>query len=380
MKKILLLALILLMLIAGGCWDWRILEDLSIIFGMGIDPVADDPQMFEITFVNPVFNPDAEEKRTTKTVRGYSLQQTLFNLQHQKDQQPALGKVAVIVFSEEMARGDGMQRFMTQFDQLRENSPMAWICIVREASAQKVLNLNLPEQPRAAVFLADLLSQNYSEGRTPKSIASRYWTRLVTPGITPLIPLIELSGPEGEEPNGILLAGLAVMDDAGRMRGSLSDSETLIYKMLAGEILRSRFYTQIDFRDQENRVVTAFIRKSSSRVQTEIKGDKAVIDIQAEIILSGLTADLILDSVLSEAVFRELEAALARDIQGNMLRVIKKTQEWESDIFGFGQLVRVQHSKWFDGRDWGGEYSESDIHVQVAVQIKRNGSMTRLTR
>ncbi len=380
MKKVITLALIVVMMVPIGCWDWRIIDDLAIIFGMGIDPVEDEPQMFEITFVNPVFNPDAGEKRTARTIRGYSLQQSLFNLQCQKVQQPVLGKVAVIVFSEEVARSNGMQRFLMEFEQIRDNNPMAWVCMIRGSAAQKILNLSLPGQPRAAVFLMELFNQNYAEGRIPQVTAANYWIRTHTPGITPVVPVVEPGGPEGEEPSGILLAGLAVIDEAGRMRGSLSDTETVLFMMLTSDMMRGRFYTQIDFKDQENRVVTAFIHKSSSSVNAKIKGDKAVIEIKAEIVLNGLNTDLMLESVLSEDVFRELEKALARDIQGNMRRMIKKTQEWESDIIGFGQLVRAQHPQWFKQKNWGREYSESDIRVNVAVQIKRMGTMTNPTR
>ncbi|MEW5786070.1 MAG: Ger(x)C family spore germination protein [Bacillota bacterium] len=381
MKKVTALFLILVILLfAGGCWDWRIIDDLAIIFGMGIDPVENEPEMLQITFVNPVFNPKAQEKSITRTLRGRSLQQTLFNLQHQKGEQPVLGTVAVIIFSEDAARGNGMQRTLMQFDQIRDNSPLAWLCIVREAAAQKVLNLNLPDEPRPAIFLADLLKQNYAEGRIPQITASTYWIKTYTPGITPVIPVIALAGPEGEEPNGILLAGLAVIDEAGRMRGSLSDTETLIYMMLAGDMLRGRFYTQIDFPDQTNLVITAFIEKSSSSVKTKIVDGNAVIEIKADLVLNGMNADLAQENILREDVFRELEESLARDIEGNMRRVIKKTQEWESDIFGFGQLVRAQNPQWFKEISWAREYSESDIRVEAAVKIKRLGTLANPTR
>jgi spore germination protein KC len=374
-KIILILSLILLLVVAGGCWDWRIIDDLSIVFGMGIDPVEDEPEMLEITFVHPIFNPQSGETRVARTVRGYSLQQALFNLQYQTDQQPVLGKLVVIVFSEEAARSDGMRRILMEFDQIRDNNPMAWVCMVRGVDAQKVLTMDLPEQPRAAVFLSDLFNQNSSEGRIPQITVASCWIRIHTPGVTPVIPVVELAGPEGEEPNGILLAGLAVIDEAGRMKGTLSDTETLLYMMLTGDMQRGRFDTQIDFLGQEKRVITAFIQKSSSRVQTKIQDDKAAIEIKTEIILNGLNADLMTKNVLQKDLFRELEIALARDIQGNMLRLLEKTRQWESDIFGFGQFVRAQNPRWFEGKNWGREYSESDIRIEVKVQIKRMGTL-----
>ena len=375
MKKTAAVFLLLSLFWLGGCWDWRIIDQQAIMFGLGIDPVEMDTDMFLFTFVNPTFTPDAEDVRVINTVTGFSLDQAVMNLQHQKDQRPALGKVSIIVFSEETAREGGLHKILRQWDQLREKNPNALLCIIRGASALEVFILKIPQQPRVAIFLTDLLEQNIMNGRAPRITASNYWFQYHTRGITPVVPIIELTG-EDEEKTGILLAGLAVLDDQGTMQGSLSDTETIMYMLLTNNLQRGRIYTRIDFAEQKDRRVTVFIQKNTAKVNTEIINDNPVINIKMEINIDGLDADLYLDTHLRDEVFSGLEQALAQDIQGNMQRVLKKTQGWESDIMGLGQHVRVQNPQWFQGQDWPKKYGESDIHVEVSVKIKRMMNIT----
>ncbi len=362
------------MLSCSGCWDWRIIDELAVILGIGVDMVEEEPEQFLITFVNPIFEEEAEVVRNLTSVRGYSLAQALINLQHQRQQQPVLGKVDVIVFSEEAAQNGAMHQILRQFDQIRDKNPTTWICIVRGATAQDVINLSPPEQPRTAVLLGNMLRHNFSEGRIPEVSALTYWTIFNTRGITPVIPVIELTGMD-EEQTGILLAGLAIIDEGGRLKGYLSDTETLMYMLITDNILRGRFSTRVDFGEQENRILTGFVQSNSTSVKSRIVQDKAVINIKTDIILTGINVDLLLDSHLNEDVFRELEQALARDFQGNMLQVLRISQACEADFVGLGQHVRVQHPEWFRGKDWGREFGQSTINVEVSVTIKRFGSL-----
>lgn len=373
-KKAVTVLSLLAVLSCSGCWDWRIIDELAVIFGIGIDMVEEEPEQFLFTFVNPIFEEEAEEVRNITSVRGYSLAQALINLQHQEQQQPVLGKVDVIIFSEEAAQSGAMHQIMRQYDQIRDKNPRASICIVRGTSAQDVINLSPPEQPRTAVLLGNMLRHNFSEGRMPEVSALTYWTIFNTRGITPVIPVIELTG-MGEEQTGILLAGLAIIDEDGRLKGYLSDTETLMYMLLTSNILRGRFHTRIDYREQENRILTGFVQSNSTGVQSRIVQDKAVINIKTDIILTGINVDLLLDSHLKENVFRELEQALARDIQGNMLQVLRISQACEADFVGLGQHVRVKHPEWFRGKNWTREFGQSTINLEVSVTIKRFNSL-----
>jgi spore germination protein KC len=372
-KKLIIVLFLLGMLMTAGCWDWRIVDELAIIFGIAVDvPKEDD--LFQLTFVYPIFAQEAEEAKVSTTIQGYSLQQALINLQHQSEQRPVLGRVNVFIFSEEAAQSGHMHQILRQYDQIRDNNPNAYICVVRGSTAQEVLNLELPQQPRVAVFLGNMFMDNNKEGRLPAIFATTYWTQYHTAGVSPVLPVIELVGPEGEK-NGVRLEGLAVIDAKGVMKGYLSDTETIMYMLLTGNIQRGQLYTQVDVQDEEKKNVTAFIQDSSVKIKSKIIDDRIVLHLQAVIDLDGVSIDLDEGTVLKAGVVQDLEMALARDIQGNMRRVLRKTQNWEADIVGLGQFARSQQAPWFKGKEWEKEFGKSDIQVEVKVRVKRMGTL-----
>jgi len=95
--------------------------------------------------------------------------------------------------------------------------------------------------------------------------------------------------------------------------------------------------------------------------------------------LDEVSIDLEERGGLQKQVVAELEKLLARDIQGNMRRVLTKTQNFNSDIVGLGQYVRSQQSKWFKDKDWAQEFANSDIEVEVKVLVKRIGNLINPT-
>ena len=373
MKILAVILLITGLLFTSGCWDYQIIDDLAIAFGMGIDQKDSDPEKVVVTFNNPAFVLEAEEQVVKTTVAGYSIKQALVSAQLQLDKELVLGKLSTLVFSEETALNGNMHRTLQHLEQIRDVDPSAFICITRGTSAQHVLNLTPPEQPRVAVYLADMLNMNYIEGRIPRSFLFRYWFNFNSPEISPVIPIVELANDE-EKTNRVTLTGLAAINQDGRMVGNLTDTEMLIFKFLKDDILRGRYYTHIYYKG-ENRLVTSNIKNITRKIKSSIVNHKPVIDVKIGMDLDITDIDLPLEDKYEEEVFRGLEQALSRDFQGNMQKVIKKTQEWETDIVGLGQFVRIQNPRWFREINWKEEYRESDINIQTSIRVEKLGTI-----
>jgi Ger(x)C family germination protein len=375
MRKFITALLLLSLAFSPGCWDLRILEELALIFGIGVDMgQAQDTTQF--TFVHPLFAQEAQDVRITKTITAYSLQQALINLQHQTDELPVVGKVSTFIFSEEVARNGNMHSILTEFDQLRDNNPNAWVCIVRGSEAKEVMNLNIAPQARISIFLTDMFTENQRNGRIPRSDVTTYWTRHYTSGISPVVPVIELTG-TGSEKTGVLLAGVGAIDSSGKLKGFLNDAETSMYLLLTKNAMRGRFHTNVDLGQRRNSPVSAFVQRVSVKTKTAMVNDMPLINVKAEIDINDLYVGLGTNAVPSDQDLRQLETSLARDLQGNMLRIIKKTQQWETDIVGFGQHMRANHYDWFQKNNWESEFRKCQITVEVKVNIQRAGSLIK---
>jgi len=372
MKKILLLLLCGALIFIGGCWDQFIIEELALAFAMGVDHDPDDPDLLTLTMTNPTFSETAEHSTKKIIAQGYTLTSAFLNMQRQRDRFLVLGQVNTLVFSEETARSGLMHKIMQEVDQQRDMNPNARVVIVRGAKAQEVVYLEPGEETRVAVFLENLLDRNYNAGAMIKQTASRYWFQSSTAGIDPMIPIIEVSGHE-DDINSLVIVGLATFDSEGRMIGDITDMETIHVMMLTGQTRRGRFATKLNV-EGRLRNTSVFIKGVKNQFNTSIVNDSPRIAISMEIDIDVNNVDWDTD-ILEGEVQSILENALAQDIQGNALEMIRKTQVWGTDILGLGQYVRIQNPKWFRGRDWHEDYKQSHITLEVKVNIKRIGTL-----
>ena len=372
-RKLVVLSLCVLMTLASGCWDVRVVDDLALAFAMGVDAVEENPELISITMTNPTFSPAAEDTTAKTTVQGYNLSNVFVNAQRQRDRVLVLGQVSSIVFSEEVARNGRMDQLMKDVDQQRDMNPNTAIVIVRGSDAQEVIHLEPPEETRVAVYLANLLERNNQWGLLPEVTAADYWIKNDTSGVNPVVPIIEITGHEDDK-KGILIVGLAAIDSQGKMVGTIKDSEIIHYLLLNREPRRSRFSTKVDVEDQKNRPATMYVKNVKRGVKAQIVNDKPEISITLEVHLDIIDVEVNIDT-LEEDIFSVLESQLAKDIQRNALAMLSRTQDWKSDIVGLGRFVRVSHPQWFMGRDWDEDYKNAKISLDVKVEIKRIGTL-----
>lgn len=372
-RKLLVIGLCALLTLCSGCWDVRVVDDLALAFALGIDTVPDNPELIAITMTNPAFSPKAETSTAKTTVHGYNLINVFVNAQRQRDRVLVLGQVNAIVFSEEIARNGKMNRVLEDVDQQRDMNPNTMVVVVRESLARDVLQMEPPEETRVAVYLSRLLERNFEFGLVPEVTAADFWFRLSTAGIDPAVPVIEITGHEDEK-KGILIVGVAAFDSTGKMKGIIGDSEIIHYLLLTRQPRRSRFSTKVDVGEQKSRPVSMYVKNVQRRIQTEFEDGRLAIKIFLGIDLDIIDIEADMDT-LDEASIQELQTRLARDIQGNALDMLKKTQKWQSDPVGLGRFVRVSHPHWFRGKDWGEEYSKAKIELEVNVTLHRIGTL-----
>jgi len=372
MKKVVLILLCFSLTFLGGCWDQLIVEELALVLSMGFDPDPEDPELFLMTVTNPAFSETAIEETKKLSAKGYSLSNGFYNMQRQRDRLLVLGQVSTLIFSEEAAKNGLLNQILHEVDQQRDMNPNADILVVRGTTAQEVVQLEPVEEARVAVYLSNVLDRNCNNGLVPRISASGYWFRYSTAGLDPVVPVIELIGP-GEQKNGVALAGLAAFDSQGKMKGVISDHQVVHFMMLTGQNRRGRFTTKLEI-DGKHRDTSMYIKDVSTKIKSQVQDGSARIAISMEVDVDIINVRWDVN-VVEEEADKKLESILARDIQGNALDMIRQSQAWGSDILGLGQYVRIQNPQWFRGKDWGKEYKNSDITLEVKVNVKRIGTL-----
>lgn len=371
-----LLAILLcsLLLLAGGCWDLLLIEDLAMVIAIGFDVDPDDPNMMLVTMTSPTLSEEKKEPMVTVSVKAETIEQALHNVQRQSEDILVLGQTNVLVFCEEFARSGKLIEVMNQLSQLRDINANAKIVVVKGARAQNVLQLASPLETRAAVFLGDLLERNNFTGMINKATVSEYWRKHYILGIDPVVTLIDFVGYEDKK-EGYRVVGMGLFNSAGEMTGMLTDEEAITYNILTGEAPRRRFTSKVKV-DDRNRNVSGLIEQSKVKIKTRLKDSKPCIDISVDLAVDGLDIDWD-GNVLDAKVIDKFAKLLARDFQGNIQEMLEKSQKVKADFIGVGRHVRVQHSKWFEGKDWAEEYKNCDISVTVKVKVRRVGTLVK---
>jgi spore germination protein KC len=344
---------------------------MVIAIGFDVDP--ENPDLMVVTMTSPTLSEEKKEPMATVTVKAESIDQALHNVQRQSEDILVLGQTNVLVFCEEFARSGRLSEVMSQLSQLRDINANAKVVVVKGATAQNVLQLSCPVEPRAAVYLVDLLERNHFTGMINQATVSEYWRKHYTLGIDPVVALIDITGHEDEK-EGFRVAGAGLFNSAGKMTGTLTDEEVISYNIITGDAPRRRFITKVKISGHK-RNVSGLIERSKVKIKTKIK-DKPSIDVRMELIVDGLDADWDAN-VLDPKVTDKLAKLLAKDFQGNIQELFEKSQKVQADFAGLGRHVRVQHSEWFNGKDWAEEYKDADISVSVKVTVRRIGTMVK---
>ncbi|GAA0302295.1 Ger(x)C family germination protein [Gracilibacillus halotolerans] len=395
MKKITFLALFIVFL--TGCWDQYELEDRANILGIAID-VADEEDMEDVTPVTHKKGefPDTDEKELIKVTAqialpgkiklgpeggegesssknawtietvGYTVNDTMANLQQQLAERLYLGHVQIIIISEEIAKKDlsEINDFFRRNPEVRRTS---WM-VVNEGDAKKVLEASPPVETVPSLYLSETLNNAVRFGKLPPEYLGKFWIDLTTDGIDAALPSVKV-----KDNDRILVDGMSYFH-GNSMAGKFSPVEVGIYMSMKDRSPGGYTYA-VKLPDEEG----VYMVKPESKkggISVKVVDGKPIAELHMEVnaAIEEETKVKNLDKHKVEDVEKEAEKK-AKDL-GEQL--IKKLQDEESDIFGLGAKIRSKHRNYWNEQiqtieKWREVYKDMDITVDFTVNIKRTG-------
>ena len=118
-------------------------------------------------------------------------------------------------------------------------------------------------------------------------------------------------------------------------------------------------------------------RVTSSKTKVTAKETNGTPKFHIKIKTEGYleSTDCLID-FKKESAFEGIEKAINNNMEEEIMRFINKSrEEYNADIFGFGELLREQDYKNFKkyGADWDQGFAKSDIKITFASEVKRTG-------
>ncbi|HHW09865.1 MAG TPA: Ger(x)C family spore germination protein [Firmicutes bacterium] len=166
--------------------------------------------------------------------------------------------------------------------------------------------------------------------------------------------------------------GLAVFK-GDRMVGELNGNESLAYRLLTGTLAEG--VLTVAEPQNPKRLITVNLKPGRPpAIKTFFQDQIAVVqvDLLLEVNVDSITSGDDLEQ--SEAVHR-IEEAVKLSLEAWLAAVVRKTQDWGTDIFGFGEHFRRHYASWqdWDNAGWSDKFKTADIRINLRVMMRRPG-------
>lgn len=400
-----LLGLLLLLPLLAGCWNRVEIEQGAYVLAVGIDEGKSGLYAITVMIAKPgaLAGKDGGDSHQPPvlitTVEAPSLAGAQIILHGYVGREVLYYHAQAIFVHESLARERGLPFLdgLLRFRQMRET---AFVVVTREPAAEVMKKLK-PELDKNPIQYLELLTYHHrNTASLPATSQVSAVAALLNVGYAqPLTYYAAAVDEEAKSRQGLSsdevrfaagelprrggtpveMIGAAAFRGS-RMVGVLDGVETRALLML-----QNQFYTAHaafhDPRQPDHYVIVHLSQGRPTRIWVERLGERPAI--RAEVILEAEVVAIPSGIDYSEpAAQTELEQAIARELQETMNSVISRTQEWGSDVVGFGRhaIRRFPTAQAWEAYDWPSRYPEAEIHASVRVSLRRFGLTLTPTR
>lgn len=284
-----------------------------------------------------------------------------------------------------MAR-EGLEEVFDLMERDPEPRMTTRVFIARDSDAETLLKTLTPiENIPANAILGKLKT-------TGKVFAENYEVEiddvirgLLTKGGGPVISGIKLTGDTQVGPNRLnieqtdvpaelIVSGMGVFKE-GKLVGWMEDGEARGVSWINNKMQSS--IVNLDCEKKKDAIAIEILR-SKTKVKAKIKGDQPIIRIDIHEIGAVGEAMCSIDLSKSEEL-RKLEKQWNEKVKGEVLEAVKKAQDLETDILGFGEAVeRADPNAWKKmEKEWDGIFATCEVEVKVESRLRRSGEITK---
>lgn len=402
-RRVPALLLFLLLPVLSGCWDRRELEEYAFVLAIGVDRGEVSPYAITLMIARPERMAGGGEKGgggggeekpyLLTTVDAPTIPAAISMVNSTINRRVSLLHTKTLLMGEALARESGMQT-MDEFARYREaRRSIAYIVTRGKASDfLKEMDPKIEKDPHK--FLAEMGATGYYTGMLPlRGQINTFITHAHTGYVSPITYYASLKEDEeaggartGEKKDSGFVAGelprkggpnLEMIGAAAfrreQMTGVLNGEEVRMILMLQDQFRRGFFsirdplapdqFVSLELERSRPTMILVEQLGQRPRIRARVRLEGEVMAIQSKI------------DYTDPARQPELERALRSELTRMMREAIGKTQEWGSDVPGFGRAV-VRHfptiAAW-EEYDWPGRYRHAEVIPEIEVTLRRFG-------
>lgn len=365
-RFIILLFLIFNIFFIAGCSNIEQLDDKMIIHGVGIDRVENTfeltIQQFSVTGSN-----EKEEGAQVVKTKGNSLMDAFSDLSLQTGKTPMFSQNLVLAIGEETAY-NGINDILDFFVRYYESRPTVKIIIVK-GKAESVLSFKKDDK---LIMAKDIMAITESERINSKVMSSNIFQFVGALKNSTLNPIASIVSVERQNDEEILAANGTAVFKNDKLAGFIDTNSTR-----GALIINNRLNGGTEVIDVESvGKVSYSLEKSKSKVKFKLENGKPIYNIIIKINTNIYEIERDIKTQLPDNAFNLMEEALISRIKTITSQAIYKSIfEYNSDIFGFGQIALKSDKEYFRTveNNWDQAMKEAKYNIDVSVKIDDTG-------
>ncbi|SHH58199.1 Ger(x)C family spore germination protein [Clostridium intestinale] len=355
-----------------GCWNYREINNLSVVAGIAIDRNELDGK-YEVTIeiVNIKKGKDISNNSEYVTLCGDSLFDIIRNMISVSSRRLYFSHAKIVIISKELAK-DGLSKAIDWYIRDAETRTDIYLLISKEKTAKEVLMTKRNENMIVSFDLAKVIQNEKNVSTAPKVDLWDFLDILKQKEANTSLPLIfiDKSG-EKEVPR---IEGMAVIKD------------DKLVGMIDGDIAKYILFTTDEIKTgilvlgrKSSEPISFEIFKNRTKVKYKFDEDKMKVQVFTDTIVSIAeyqTQQPFNTSEEKEVIEKQLANMLEESIY-NSINMIQK--EYKSDIFGFGITLHKNYPKLWKELSDNWEYNFENLEVEVIskVQIKNSATTSK---
>jgi spore germination protein len=364
MNRIMMMLLCALLL-ATGCAQKRIIDDLALINANGYDLSEENRDQLKLTATFPIITKDGKYDRKTLIVEGRSSKSAREKLKHKTNMQLESGQIRVSLFGTELAK----QGILPQLDTfVRDpNIGSRVLLALGKPEASDILTLQIENEGQNATFLEQAITKLNSENKTINYDIFQFLRDLYDDGVDPILPAYKI------EDNDLKYDGVGIFQN-DKLIDYLNPTDSRVLFLFRKKITHGELDQEIELEEGiKDQIMLSYVQtKHHIDVNSVAKGNLVAtinIEIQGDILEFTGNEDLSDPKVQMKA-----EKLISEQLKRKGTELIVQLQKMQVDPIGIGQHIRnhMKYKRWKE-IDWYDEYQNMEIKVNITVKFSSNG-------
>ena len=244
--------------------------------------------------------------------------------------------------------------------------------LITEGTTEEIIHVESHLEPITGFYLDKLIEEIESNSLVGSLMVQGFLERLMSPTSSPYCPIIKIE--KDEKGSTLMLIGTAIFKK-DKMVGKFDYKEGRGLLWVLGKVISGIITVPCG---EEDQIALEIIRSQSKVIPSIIDNSlKITIEIKEEGNLGEQQCPI--DLTTPEA-WSNLEKKKAESIRQEILAAIKKAQELNTDVFGFGEaFYRKYPSLWKEQleKNWDEFFPQLEVEVLVEAKLRRSGMTSK---